>query len=49
MHHVGVGRIHKSKEVFLILDSGTVIVTDLKTGEVLAENKIEPTRSYCQK
>jgi len=49
MHHVGVGRAHKTKPVFLIIDSRKVIVTDLRTGEILGEHKIEPTRAYWPK
>jgi transposase InsO family protein len=49
MHHLGVGRAHKTKPVFLIIDSKKAIVTDLRTGEILGENKIEPTRAYWPK
>lgn len=49
MRHVGVGREHSTKPVFMILDSKKVIVTDLRTGEILSENKIEPTRAYWPK
>lgn len=49
MRHVGVGRQHSSKPVLLIMDSRKVIVTDLRTGEILGENKIEPTRAYWPK
>jgi transposase InsO family protein len=49
MRHVGVGREHSGKPVLLIMDSRKVIVTDLRTGEILGENKIEPTRAYWPK
>jgi len=49
MRHVGVGREHTSKPVLLIMDSRKVIVTDLRTGEILGENQIEPTRAYWPK
>ena len=49
MRHVGVGREHAAKPVLLIMDSRKVIVTDLRTGEILGENKIEPTKAYWPK
>jgi len=49
MHHIGVGRTHRTKQVFLIIDSRKVMVTDLTTGEILSEHKIEPARSYWPK
>jgi len=49
MHHIGVGRAHTGKKVFLIIDSRKVISTDYLTGEILGEHKIEPTRAYWPK
>jgi hypothetical protein len=49
MHHIGAGRTHRTKQVFLIIDSRKVIVTDLITGEILSENAIEPALSYWPK
>jgi transposase InsO family protein len=46
MRHVGVGREHKGKPVWVIMSSKLVIVTDKRTGEILSENKVEPTLSY---
>jgi hypothetical protein len=48
-HHIGVGRAHAGKQVFLIIDSRRVMVTDLRSGEILSENQIEPARSYWPK
>jgi hypothetical protein len=48
-HHLGIGRAHASKSVFLIIDAKTVTVTDQKTGEILSEHTIEPTKSYWPK
>jgi transposase InsO family protein len=48
-HHIGVGRAHAGKQVFLIIDSRRVMVTDLRSGEILSENQIEPTASYWPK
>lgn len=49
MHHIGAGRRHRTKQVFPIIDSRKVIVTDRITGEILSENAIEPARSYWPK
>jgi hypothetical protein len=49
MDHIGVGRAHAGKQVFLIIDSRRVMVTDLRSGEILSENQIEPARSYWLK
>lgn len=49
MHHLGVGRKNTGRKVLLLIDSRKVIVTDYLTGEILGENKIEPTRAYWPK
>lgn len=46
MRHVGVGREHSGKKVWVLMSSKLVIVTDKKTGVILSENKVEPTLSY---
>jgi transposase InsO family protein len=46
MRHVGVGREHKGKPVWVLMNSKLVIVTDKRTGEILSENKVEPSKSY---
>jgi transposase InsO family protein len=46
MRHIGVGRPHRGKPVWMIMSSKLVIVTDKRTGEILSENKVEPARSY---
>ena len=46
MHHLGAGRAHKTRKVFLIIDAANVIVTDNYSGEILSEHTIEPTRAY---
>lgn len=48
-HKIAVGRAHSKKDVFLVIDSRTVIVTDKKTGEILSEHKIDPSRKYWPK
>ena len=46
MHHLGVGIAHAKKRVLLLIDEEEVIVVHFPTGEVLATNRIDPTRSY---
>lgn len=48
-HKIGVGRAHARKEVFLLIDSRSVIVTDKRTGEILTEHKIDPSKKYWPK
>jgi transposase InsO family protein len=49
MHHIGVGRAHTGRKVFLVIDSRNVLATDYLTGEIFGEYKIEPTRAYWPK
>jgi hypothetical protein len=44
MHHLGIGASHAGKRVLAIADDATVI--ELHTGEVLATNTIDPTKTY---
>lgn len=46
MHHLGVGIENQFKKVILIVDHYKVSVVEKKTGEVLSQHTIEPTRSY---
>lgn len=46
MHHLGVGIEQRHKRVILIVDHFKVSVVEKKTGEVLSQHAIEPTRSY---
>ena len=46
MHHLGVGIDHHFKKVFVIVDHYKVSVVEKKTGEVLSQHQIEPTRTY---
>ena len=48
-HKIGVGRAHAKKEVFLVIDSRHVIVTDKRTGEILSEHRIDPSKKYWPK
>ena len=46
MHHLGIGAAHRSKRILAIADDTTVTIVHLDTGEVIATNTIDPTRSY---
>ena len=46
MHHLGVGIEHRDKKVIIIVDHIRVVVVEKKTGEVLSEHEINPSRSY---
>lgn len=46
MHHLGIGRAHHGKRVLAIADQTTVTVIELRTGEILSQHDIDPTRSY---
>ncbi len=46
MHHLGVGATHAGKRVLAIADDNTATVIHLDTGEVLATNTINPTKTY---
>lgn len=46
MHHLGIGVEHRGKRCILIADKHTVTVVHLDTGEIIATNNIEPTRTY---
>jgi hypothetical protein len=46
MHHLGIGADHRGKRVLAIADDTTITVIHLDTGEILATNQIDPTRSY---
>ena len=46
MHHLGVGISHQFKTVFLVADHRKVSVIEKKTGEILSQHKIAPTRTY---
>lgn len=46
MHHLGVGIEHHHKRVMLIVDHFKVSVIEKKTGEVLSQHEIDPSRNY---
>lgn len=49
LHKLGVGRAYKGLRVLLLVDNHGVIVTSLKTGEILAEFEIQPEKKYWPK
>lgn len=46
MHHLGIGIRHRRKRVIALVDTTTVTVTHLDTGEIISTHHIDPTRSY---
>lgn len=46
MHHLGIGARHRGKRVLALIDTTTVTVTHLDTGEILSHHTIDPSRSY---
>ena len=46
MHHLGIGIEHRDKKVIMIVDHIKVIVVEKRTGEVLSEHEINPSRNY---
>jgi transposase InsO family protein len=46
MHHLGVGIARRGREILALIDTETVTVTELRTGEVLSVHDINPARSY---
>lgn len=46
MHHLGIGRGHRDKRVIIIVDHTKVTVVEKRTGEILSEHEINPTKNY---
>jgi transposase InsO family protein len=46
MHHLGIGTAHRGKEVLATTDTASVIVIELRTGEILSTHDIDPARAY---
>lgn len=46
MHHLGVGIDHHFKKVYVIVDHYKVSVVEKKSGEILSQHIIEPSRTY---
>lgn len=46
LHHLGIGRAHIGKAVTILTTKTHVNVVDLGTGELLSENRIDPSRNY---
>ena len=46
MHHLGIGIEHRGKRVIMIVDHIKVAVVDKRTGEVLSEHQINPSKIY---
>jgi len=46
MHHLGIGATHAGKPVILLITDTLVTVIHHSTGQTLATNTIDPTRTY---
>ena len=46
MHHLGVGIENRFKKVYVVVDHYKVTVVEKKTGEILSQHEIQPTRTY---
>jgi transposase InsO family protein len=46
MHHLGIGVAHRGKEILAVIDTATVTVIELRTGEILSAHDIDPARDY---
>ena len=46
MHHLGVGIHHRFKKTIIVMDYYTATVVEIKTGEILSQHTIDPSRSY---
>ena len=46
MHHLGIGAVHRGKEILAITDMTGVTVIEPRTGEVLSARDIDPARAY---
>ena len=46
MHHLGIGAVHRCREILAITDVTNVIVIELRTGEVLSAHDTDRTRAY---
>ena len=46
MHHLGVGIENQFKKVYVVVDHYKVSVVEKKSGEILSQHEIAPTKSY---
>ena len=46
LHPLGVGINHQLKTVFLVVDHYKVSVIEKKTGEILSQHEIAPSKTY---
>ncbi|MGN8024579.1 IS481 family transposase [Microbacterium sp. 22242] len=46
MHHLGIGTTHRGKRVIILADEHSTTVISLNTGEIIATNTIDPSKSY---
>jgi transposase InsO family protein len=46
LHHIGIGRAHKNRPIKLLIADRDIRIIDPKTGELIRELKLDPTRDY---
>jgi len=46
LHHIGIGRAHKGRPIKLLVADCDVRVLDLKTGELIRQLTLDPSRDY---
>ncbi|WP_456818610.1 integrase core domain-containing protein [Cellulomonas sp. URHB0016] len=46
MHHLAVGAAHRGTPVLILIDETTTTIIARTTGDILASNTIDPTRTY---
>jgi transposase InsO family protein len=46
LHHIGIGRAHKGRPIKLLVANRDIRVLDLKTGELIRQLTLDPSRDY---
>ena len=46
LHHIGIGRPYKNTRIIMLIDGLKIRVVDQKTGELIRELTLDPTRDY---
>ena len=46
LHHLGIGKHHARTQILMLIDTKTVTVINLKTGQILSEHTINEQRNY---
>ena len=46
LHHIGIGRAHKGRTIKLLIADQNIRIIDPKTGELIRQLTLDPTRDY---